>query len=292
MDCAMFLFTTPADRTSSGGAGLVPAIKAASERTGVDFSYLLGTAFRESGLDPQAAAKTSSARGAFQFIEQTWLSVFKAHGAAEGQGRLAALIETRQGVHFVRDPAAREAILALRDDPRFSALMAGHLTHRNAAHLTQEIGTAPAPGALYAAHVLGAQGAADLQKAVQTQPEERAATLFPQAAKANIGLFYNKAGEPVSVSALYQRLTRPVSVPPTLLAQAGPSEGAKPLYKAGGAPLYGLFRTEGAEPFAGLDGSGQPARASSAASPATSGPVPPPQRTETGKPLSLEAYRK
>ena len=119
----MFLFTTPAEAARPATNGLVPAIKTASARTGVDFSYLLGTAVKESGLDPQAAAKTSSARGAFQFIEQTWLGLVKEHGAAEGQGRLASAIETRNGIHLVRDPATREAILALREDPAFSSLM-------------------------------------------------------------------------------------------------------------------------------------------------------------------------
>ena len=288
----MFLFTSSPERVAANGSGLVPAIKTAADRTGVDFSYLLGTAYRESGLDPQAAAKTSTARGAFQFIEQTWLSMVKAHGAAEGQGRLAATIETRQGVHVVRDPAAREAILALREDPAFAALMAGYLTRHNATQLAQETGGAPGQGDLYAAHVLGAKGAADLQKAAQLRPQERAAALFPQAAKANLALFYDKAGQPVSVAALYQRLTKPVSVPPTLIAQDMTAAGEKPFYKQGGAPLYGLFRSEGAAPFAGLDASGQPSRAAPSGGSSSPHIVSPPQRTETGKPLALDAFRK
>lgn len=288
----MFLFTSSPERVSASGSGLVPAIKTAAERTGVDFSYLLGTAYRESGLDPQAAAKTSTARGAFQFIEQTWLGMMKAHGAAEGQGPLAAAIETKQGVHFVRDPAKREAILALRDDPAFAALMAGHLTRQNASQLAQETGARPGMGDLYAAHVLGAKGAAELQKAAQMRPNDHAAALFPQAAKANLGLFYDRQGQPVSVAVLYQKLTRPVTVPPTLVAQDANAGGEKPFYKQGGAPLYGLFRSEGAAPFAGLDASGQPSRAAPSGGSSSPHIVSPPQRTETGKPLALDAFRK
>lgn len=287
----MFLFTTPAEAARPSATGLVPAIRTASARTGVDFTYLLGTAAKESGLDPQAAAKTSSARGAFQFIEQTWLGLMKEHGAAEGQGRLASTIETRSGIHFVRDQAAREAILALREDPAFSAVMAGHLTRQNAAQLVAETGMAPGSGDLYVAHVLGAKGAADLLKAVQTQPGQSAAPLFPQAAKANPALFNDKTGKPLSVEALYRRLSREIALPKTVLAQEMTGASAPPLYKQGGAPLYGLFRTEGVQPFSGLDATGQPSRPAAANEP--SGPKPAePLRTDTGKPLNLNQYRR
>ncbi len=56
------------------------------ERTGVDFSYLLAQARIESGLDPSAQARTSSASGLFQFIDQTWLSTLDRHGEALGYG--------------------------------------------------------------------------------------------------------------------------------------------------------------------------------------------------------------
>lgn len=287
----MFLFTTPAEAARPATNGLVPAIKTASARTGVDFSYLLGTAVKESGLDPQAAAKTSSARGAFQFIEQTWLGLVKEHGAAEGQGRLASAIETRNGIHLVRDPATREAILALREDPAFSSIMAGHLTRQNAAHLAADRGVQPGSGDLYAAHVLGAKGAAELLRAVQAQPHQSAAALFPQAAKANPALFSDRSGRPLSVDALYGRLSRDIALPKTVLAQEMTGSSAAPLYKQGGAPLYGLFRTEGAQPFTGLDSAGQPARP--AAANEVPGPKPtPPARTDTGQPLNLGTYRK
>src|SRR5580698_1288266 len=51
------------------------AIQRASNATGVDFSFLLGTAKRESGYNPGAHAPTSSAAGLFQFVEQAWLQV-------------------------------------------------------------------------------------------------------------------------------------------------------------------------------------------------------------------------
>ena len=66
------------------------AIQRASDATGVDFNFLLGAARRESGYNPNAKASTSSAAGLFQFVDQTWLSTLKQHGAKYGYARYAA----------------------------------------------------------------------------------------------------------------------------------------------------------------------------------------------------------
>ena len=59
---------------STAGSTVTGAIRQAAQATGTSFQYLLATAQVESGLNPQAGASTSSARGLFQFIEQTWLA--------------------------------------------------------------------------------------------------------------------------------------------------------------------------------------------------------------------------
>ena len=46
--------------------------------------FLLKTATRESSLNPDAKAKSSSAAGLFQFIEQTWLGLVKSDGPRLG----------------------------------------------------------------------------------------------------------------------------------------------------------------------------------------------------------------
>ena len=55
---------------TTAGSALTGAIRQAAQAaqvTGTRFVYLLATAQVESGLDPQAGAATSSARGLFQF---------------------------------------------------------------------------------------------------------------------------------------------------------------------------------------------------------------------------------
>ena len=63
------------------------AIQRAAQATGMDFGFLMKTARRESSLDPRARAASSSAAGLFQFVDQTWLSTLKQHGAKHGLGQ-------------------------------------------------------------------------------------------------------------------------------------------------------------------------------------------------------------
>src|ERR1700683_4973470 len=101
------------------------AIARASDATGVDSSFLLGEAQRESRFDPKAAAGTSSASGLFQFIDQTWLATLKRHGAKYGYARYAALIDQTADGRYAAQDGARSAVMALRLDPRAASLMAG-----------------------------------------------------------------------------------------------------------------------------------------------------------------------
>jgi len=169
---------------------LAYAMEAAGNRNGVDFDYLVQTAIRESSLNPEARAQSSSATGLFQFIESTWLEVMKTEGPALGYGQYAAHIE-RQGDSFVvRDPQVRQAILDLRMDPQVSSDLAAAFTRRNGDYLLGRFGRMPSAGELYIAHFLGPSGAERFFEAGLSQPDAAAAPLFPQAASANPSIFY------------------------------------------------------------------------------------------------------
>src|SRR5579871_3562875 len=91
------------------------AIQRASNATGVDFSFLMGAAKRESGFNPNAKAATSSAAGLFQFVDQTWLGTLKKHGAKYGYARYADLIEQGADGRFrVSGAEARTTVMNLR----------------------------------------------------------------------------------------------------------------------------------------------------------------------------------
>jgi len=184
------------------------AIKQASNATGASFEYLVATAKMESNLNPTAAASTSSAKGLYQFIDQTWLGTVKEAGAQFGYGNYAdAISKSASGTYSVSDPQARTAILKLRDDPVASSAMAGVLTQSNSFGLTGKIGRRPTDGELYMAHFMGVGGAAKLITSAEDSPGANAARLFPNAAAANRSIFYDRSGSARSVSEVYSVLT-------------------------------------------------------------------------------------
>lgn len=207
-------------------ADVLGALQRASASTGVDFDYLLHTARRESGLDPQAEASTSSAAGLFQFIDQTWLATLKIHGARHGLSHFAdAITGDAKSGYEIADPALKQEILALRHDPETAATMAAELTRDSARCLEARLGRKVDGGILYAAHFLGVRGAAKLLDAAASDPDASAAALLPQAAAANRRVFYDQAGKPRSVSALLTTLgaeaPEPVCAAPPMAAVAG-----------------------------------------------------------------------
>ena len=184
------------------------AILRASSATGVDFSFLMGTAKRESGYNPNAKAGTSSASGLFQFVDQTWLSTLKKHGSKYGYARYADLIQQgSDGRYRVSGDEARKAVLGLKLDPHAASLMAGELASDHASYLRGRVGRSPTAGELYAAHFLGPQGSARLIEAVNAQPGASAAAMFPDAAAANRTIFYRN-GRAATVSEVYANLTK------------------------------------------------------------------------------------
>ena len=264
----MFLFTTPTGAPSSpppaapsnaaAPAGPVTdAIRRGAERTGTSFDYLVATAKRESALDPTAKASTSSAAGLFQFIEQTWLGVVKSDGDKAGIGSYAEAITARpDGTLGVGDAATRQAILKLREDPAVASVMAGALTRQNRDALASATGREPTSGELYAAHVLGARGAADLIRTARQSPGRTAALDFPDAAAANRGIFYDRGGRPRGAAEVYATLaagtpgpTGTGSIPAvTAAAPITPPDAADlPIesYGSGGTSLFQTGRRAG-----------------------------------------------
>lgn len=182
------------------------AIAQASSRTGIDFDYLLGQAKLESGLNANARAGTSSASGLYQFIDSSWLSVVKKHGADAGLGWAANAIQPgANGKLSVTDGATKAAILALRNDPQVASLMAAHSASDNKTALEGILGRAATGTDLYMAHFLGLAGATKFLGAMQAGPNGSAAALFPAAAAANHNVFYDASGNARSLSDVYQR---------------------------------------------------------------------------------------
>jgi len=221
------------------------AIQGAATSTGTSFEYLLATAQAESGMNPQAASPTSSARGLYQFIDQTWLATLKRAGPALGYGKYAdAVVQNAPGHFDVPDAAARRDIMALRYDPAANAAMAGALTRDNAAALAGGLGRKASDGELYIAHVLGSAGAVKLTSLAVTNPNTAADAVFPAAAEANRSVFYNPQGRPRNVLDVYGLLVgrydgarNPNANAASFGASVAASSAATPVAATVGAPL-------------------------------------------------------
>jgi hypothetical protein len=208
------------------------AIQRASNATGVDFTFLMGTAKRESGFNPGAKARTSSASGLFQFVDQTWLATLKKHGSKYGYARYADLIsQGADGRYRVEGDEARKAVLGLKMDPHAASLMAGELASDHASYLRGRVGRTPTAGELYAAHFLGPQGSARLIQAVSVSPAANAAAMFPEAAQANRSIFY-RDGRPTTVGELYANLTK----------TGGPGRATDPVQARGASGDQGFIQ--------------------------------------------------
>lgn len=184
------------------GAKVTGAIQQASAKTGVDFAYLMQQANVESSFNAKAKAKSSSATGLFQFIESTWLQMVDKHGEKYGLGDLADKIDANGKV---KSRAARQEILNLRKDPNVASLMAAEYASENKQFLENRLGSGSVGSTeMYLAHFMGAGGASAFLQAHRDAPQTPGALLFPQAAKSNYNIFYDKAtGRQKSLDEIY-----------------------------------------------------------------------------------------
>lgn len=203
------------------GAKIASAIQNASAKTGVDFSYLLKQAQIESSFKTDVKASTSSATGLYQFIDKTWLSMVNKYGDKYGLSDLASQINDKGKVAC---NTVKKEILELRKDPELCSLMAAELAADNKAHLEKTTGKTAGATELYMAHFMGPSGASKFLNALDKNPNASAANLFPDAARANKNVFYDKSGKANSLEQVYARfdkkfdalkVTETVTPPPT-----------------------------------------------------------------------------
>jgi hypothetical protein len=190
------------EQVSNRQEQIATIIRRAAQNTDQDFNYLLTQARVESGLNPTAAAKTSSAMGLYQFTSGTWIDLVKRHGDKVGLDTAAQAL--RNGA---ATPDLKANVLAKRADPSLSAEMAARFAIENAQALSrsghQKIGSTE----LYLAHFLGPKGADVFLSGLKTTPNAPAATALPQAAAANTPIFYSK-GAPRSFSDIFTQFQR------------------------------------------------------------------------------------
>lgn len=122
----------------------------------------------ESGGDPTIENPASTALGAGQFTEGTWLSMVGKYRPDLVKGK------------------SRAQILEMRKDPTLALDMVQRYSEENARYLGAR-GYAATPGNLYLSHFLGPQGAVAM---LGSDPASTGESIAPAAAKANPTVFY------------------------------------------------------------------------------------------------------
>jgi hypothetical protein len=199
---------------TNGRARVLEAISHAAARSDVDFNYLLNQAKIESGLKPDAHARTSSAAGLFQFTHQTWLGILKAHGAENNLAWVSrAIIKAADGRYSISDPSLQSTIMGLREQPEAAASMAAASAADNRDYLFMRTGAPATSVTLYLAHFLGPAAASKFVTAHSANPDQAAAPLFPAAASTNRTVFYSSNGAPRSLAEIYDRFSNKLNMP-------------------------------------------------------------------------------
>lgn len=185
-------------RVGSSKRKVMNAIRSASQKTGVDYFYLLAQAHLESGLNPEAKARTSSAAGLYQFIESTWLFSLNRY-----RGQLDSYVDTTgafaggtswAGLAKAGKQVSRQEKLNWRHDAQLASLVAAAYALENGERLERVLGRSATNTELYLAHFLGSGGASRFMATWMQNPDRVAAHLFPRAARTNHSVFYAKSG--------------------------------------------------------------------------------------------------
>ena len=192
---------------------VVAAIRLGSIYTGVEFSFLMELADVESGFNPAARSPTSNAIGLYQFRDETWLDAVHTYGSTYGLGKYVREIKhVRDSESRIRasisDTAMRDTVLALRLDPRLSALLAAEHVRKNRVQLSSMLERQPGRTELYLTHFFGTTGAVSFLKALAENPGQIAGEIFPGPAKRNRYVFQDKARKPRTVADIYKLFDR------------------------------------------------------------------------------------
>jgi len=141
-------------------------------------------------LAPRVAQRTAS-RPRFGYDEARWLDAVSRHGAEAGLGDLAARVfRTSSGVAYAPVRADHHAIMALLADPALTGRMAAVAARADAARILALTGRAATAAELFAAHLLGIDGAERLIARLPADAGRPATEVLPTTALRHPELFF------------------------------------------------------------------------------------------------------
>ena len=152
------------------------------------------------------------------------------YGAKHGLGWAADAISRRSDGTWKVDHKVHDQVMALKNNPETSALMAAEFASDNAEGLQASVSLgrqARAADLYFLAHFLGLEGATKFLKATDARPDMSAAALFPREAHANRTIFYDNGGNARSLSQVYALMAKKID--DNGAPAAVPAAGADPL---------------------------------------------------------------
>ena len=167
-----------------GWGDMQATVMEAAKLTGTDPKELATIMAIESGFNPNAKSKTSSATGLNQFTSKTWGEMMSKHA-----------------VKFGIDPNTPPT------DPRANAIMGAMLLKQNKSILKKTKGNLTLTDS-YMAHFLGADGATAFNK---LGDNDIPANTMTDAAASNRDIFYDKSGRPRTKAEIYKLMENKVN---------------------------------------------------------------------------------
>ena len=205
---------TPLEKRFTTPNFMIEALYSASTKSDFNFMYLFHLSRIESLHTPFADVDTTSALGAFQFTDGTWIRTFVRHAEKYGYGDYASQIRKNQNGDYVFPSAGLKNYITiqLRQNPEFSAEMAAELAKDNLDYLNANYPGKKTLTELYTAHFFGEAGAVTFLNAKDNNPGIIAASILPKHAEKNPDFFYSKGKNGAltgrTVAELYRDLTR------------------------------------------------------------------------------------
>ena len=160
---------------------------------------------RGTSVTDETGKPTTSATGLLQFTDKTFIETIRKPGVA-----------ARVGIDISN--MSDDQLKELRKDPYIATLTGAALGESNKKTLQQTLGRTVSDPELYMAHFLGAGGAVTLISGMQNQPEQSAAQLMPEAARANRSVFYDKSGRQRTVREVYSQIATEFGTAPSQVA--------------------------------------------------------------------------
>lgn len=202
---------TPTTPDLGGGAG-APSGGAANVPADIG-QYMAATAMLESGGDPNARAKTSSAGGMFQFLDSTWKELTKEMG--------------------------KNYSLQDKFDPKKAAEVMAYFTQKQKKQLERGTGRAATNTDLYMAHFLGSGGAVKFLNAMGRNPNAIAAEMDPRAAKANRSIYYDDSGRARTLQEVYNLMSNKMDKAMVQVGSGKAPAFVQQMANASGRPMAG-----------------------------------------------------